>query len=287
MSVFLIFLVIHYFVRHTLGYDHIMAFQPVLGKRDVRVYIEPSLEKGGFGIEHPFVIGAAVILIDNRGGRRFEVAVVNHALEPMPENDIFGRLAGNTLRGGIVHLAENFHIHHDAPLTVDVQGVRIILFRILPDLVYFKGYVKIAVYRLGVQEREDERQQAGGGPDAVLEFIAEVEHYGEEPRAQQHDRNRQQAPDTERGCLLARSEHFPQQEPVVIPGGPVQDGKQNIDVGHEVVVHESRQGGQGKYNAAQQQIDNQFLIVEQFVFPCDKIGCNPENHSQHGHQQVR
>ena len=67
MSVFLIFLVIHYFVRHALGYDHIMAFQPVLGKRDVRVYIEPSLEKGGFGIEHPFVIGAAVILIDNRG----------------------------------------------------------------------------------------------------------------------------------------------------------------------------------------------------------------------------
>ncbi len=264
-----------------------MAFQPVLGKRDVRVYIEPSLEKGGFGIEHPFVIGAAVILIDNRGGRRFEVAVVDHALEPMPENDIFGRLAGNTLRGGIVHLAENFHIHHDAPLAVDVQGVRIVLFRILPDLVYFKGYVKIAVYRLGVQEREGERQQAGGGPDAVLEFVAEVEHYGEEPRAQQHDRNRQQAPDTERGCILARGEHFPQQEPVVIPGGPVQDGKQDIDVGHEVVVHESRQAGQGKYNAAQQQIDNQFLIVEQLVFPCDKIGCNPENHSQHGHQQVR
>ena len=122
-----------------------MAFQPVLGKRDVRVYIEPSLEKGGFGIEHPFVIGAAVILIDNRGGRRFEVAVVNHALEPMPENDIFGRLAGNTLRGGIVHLAENFHIHHDASLTVDVQGVRIILFRILPDLVYFKGYLNFAI----------------------------------------------------------------------------------------------------------------------------------------------
>ena len=46
-----------------------MAFQSVLGKRDVRVYIEPSLEKGGFGIEHPFVIGAAVILIDYRGGR--------------------------------------------------------------------------------------------------------------------------------------------------------------------------------------------------------------------------
>lgn len=112
----------------------------------------------------------------------------------MPENDIFGRLAGNTLRGGIVHLAEYFHIHHDTPLTVDVQGVRIILFRILPDLVYFKWYVKIAVYRLGVQEREDERQQAGGGPDAVLEFVAEVEHYGEEPRAQQHDCNRQQAP---------------------------------------------------------------------------------------------
>ena len=39
------------------------------------------------------------------------------------------------------------------------------------------------------------------------------------------------APDTERGCLLARSEHFPQQEPVVIPGGPVQDGKQDIEIG--------------------------------------------------------
>lgn len=55
----------------------------------------------------------------------------------------------------------------------------------------------------------------------------------------------------------------------------------------EAVVHESRQGGQGKYNATQQQIDNQFLIVEQLVLPCDKIGCNPENHSQYGHQQVR
>ena len=61
-------------------------------------------------------------------------------------------------------------------------------------------------------------------------------------------------------------------------GSPVQDNQQDIDIGHEAIVHEPAQGGQGKNHAAQQQIYDQFSIVEQFVLACDKIGRDSENH---------
>ena len=82
-------------------------------------------------------------------------------------------------------------------------------------------------------------------------------------------------------------EHFAKDEPVVISGSPVQDDQQDIGIGHEVIIHESGQAGQGKDYAAQQQIRNQFFVIEQLVLACDKIGCDSENHGQQRHQQVR